>query len=649
MKKPTFRESLHYYIDNYLAKGSRALFSSLLLTFLSALLLLIAIRFAMMWAYPDSGGSLRQMWTAFLQLTAPGNMNQDTESPIAFKFAAVLAGFTGVVIFSTLIATLTTALNNSIASLRQGHSRVLESEHTLILGWNQRVTEILRELVEANESEQDPVVVIMSELDKPWMDEYLRTSFKKRGNTRIVTRKGNPASPESLKHVSVETAKSVIVLATCDDNACLTNQVASDARGIKVVLALETAAPNAEFPIVTELFLGRNRDIVKEVVPGRVKVIDSEEILAKVMVQTSRTSGLSVVYSELLSFDGCELYFYEADWKGVTFAQSQFHFPDGVPIGIRRPDGTVQIRPELETVLEPGFEILIVAEDDSTIDFRPVPVATAKQLTIPNLRSEQRKERMLMLGWSAKSPIIISEHAEYVLEGSEVLVALFEPTDQNRLDVERLNSETEELDISLVEVNPLDGKQLAGLNPFSFNDIIILPQKLGMDGNAERIDSETIVVLLLLRNMRKALAESGHTVTTKVLTEVLDSNNQALIHQAGVNDFIISNRLVSMLFAQISEEPDIQLVYDDLFQEDGSEIYVKPVELYFDSLPQTVTFADLMGLVQQRDQEVCIGVKIKAKVNDENANYGIKLIPIKDTVYKLQPGDALVVVAEDER
>ena len=117
MKKPTVKESLHYYVDNYLAKGSQALFLSLLLTFLFALLVLILVRFVMTFIYPESGDTLHQSWTAFLQLTAPGNMNQDTRSPLAFKIAAVCAGFTGVVIFSTLIATLTTALNNAIGNL----------------------------------------------------------------------------------------------------------------------------------------------------------------------------------------------------------------------------------------------------------------------------------------------------------------------------------------------------------------------------------------------------------------------------------------------------------------------------------------------------------------------------------------------------
>ena len=413
--KPSFNQKIHYYIDNYLAKGSSALFLSLLLTFLSALLLFSVVRILLSICCSETPNWLENLWMAFLQLTAPGSMGRDTESPAVMKLAAVFSGFTGVVIFSTLIATLTTALNSAISNLKQGHSRVLESEHTLIVGWSKRVTEILKELVEANESEDDPVVVIMSEKDKPWMDEYLRSNFKDRGNTRIVTRSGNPASPTNLAHVNAEEARSVIVLANCDDNATEAQQVASDARGIKVVLALETAAPDAEFPIVTELFLERNRQVVLGMLPERVKVIDSEEILAKVMVQTSRTSGLSTVYSELLSFDGCEMYITHAKWNGITFGKSQFHFPDGVPIGIRRPTGEVELRPSVNTVLEEDFELLIVAEDDSTIDFKEKPVAVPKELTIPDRRSQQKKEKMLMLGWSTKAPTIISEHAEYVL------------------------------------------------------------------------------------------------------------------------------------------------------------------------------------------------------------------------------------------
>lgn len=649
-KSASIKEKVHYKIDNYLAKGSSALFISLLIAFLIAFAIIAIFRLVLNWVGPDPDSTLSdQLWRVYLQLTAPGNMNQDNPSPPQFKLAAMLAGITGVVIFSTLIATLTTALNQAIRSLKRGHSRVLEEGHTLILGWTDRVLEILRELVEANESEESPCVVLLSEKDKEWMDENLRANFKNRGGLRVVTRSGMPASPEALRHVNAEEAKSVIVLANCDENATSEEQLASDARGVKVILALESAAPDGEFPIVIELFHPRNREVVKGVAPERVHMVDAEEILAKVMVQTSRTSGLSVVYSELLSFEGCEMYFYEADWKGIEFGKCQFHFPDGVPIGIRTPDGNVTLRPSVDHKLQKGEEVLIVAEDDSTIDFLASPVTNPVEQSLKHWRLEPKEEKLLLLGWSSKASIIISEYAEYVNEGSQVVVLLNNPSDSVIAEINEVAEEAEEITVKLLNVDAFDSEQLKAIKPFSFNDIMILPQKLGPDVDAEKIDTETIVLLLLLRALRKKLTAEGQTITTKIVTEVLDSSNHSLIHQAGVNDFIISNRMVSMIFAQMSEEPGIKLVYDDLFQEDGSEIYVKPAELYFENLPAKATFADLMLLAQKRDEEACIGIKLAALSGDPDKNYGVDLIPPKDQMIELNFGDALVVVAEDER
>ena len=121
----TLREKVHYRIDNFLARGTSALFFSLLIAFLIAFAIIIGLRTMLHWLSPDPhAGITDQLWRVYLQLTAPGNMNQDSESPTHFKVAAILAGITGVVIFSTLIATLTTALNQAIRRLKRGHSRV---------------------------------------------------------------------------------------------------------------------------------------------------------------------------------------------------------------------------------------------------------------------------------------------------------------------------------------------------------------------------------------------------------------------------------------------------------------------------------------------------------------------------------------------
>ena len=88
-------------------------------------------------------------------------------------------------------------------------------------------------------------------------------------------------------------------------------------------------------------------------------------------------------------------------------------------------------------------------------------------------------------------------------------------------------------------------------------------------------------------------------------------------------------------------------MYDDLFQEGGSEIYLKPASLYLDNLPVEMTYADAIALTQKR-QEICLGVKIKEIEQDMDKNFGVKLIPEKNTRYTIGPDDCFVVLAEDE-
>jgi hypothetical protein len=331
----------------------------------------------------------------------------------------------------------------------------------------------------------------------------------------------------------------------------------------------------------------------------------------------------------------------------LKFDRLQYHFPDGIPIGIRPKGGEIVIRPPGDTVLGAGDEIVIIAEDDSSIDFRPAPVMIPKAREVPVLRVERGIERQLILGWSYKAPIIISEYADYVLEGSEVDVAVKDPPEALRATVASLDGQGG-VKVRLIDKDPLTSEDLESIQPFSYNHVVILPQKPHLDAEPERIDSETIVVLLHLRKQLKALAEAGTKVSTKLITEILDSANRDLVSHAGVDDFIISNRMVSMLFAQMSEAPEIESVYENLFREEGSEIYVKPAWLYFGSLPVTCRFGDLMRVAQKRDGEIAIGYKLKELEPDSAANYGVKINPAKESVVTLGRDDCLVVVAEDD-
>jgi len=368
------------------------------------------------------------------------------------------------------------------------------------------------------------------------------------------------------------------------------------------------------------------------------------------LVQTSRSVGLSVVYNEILSFDGCELDFYNDDadeWIGRRFGEIAFHFPDGVPMGIRNAEGEIIMNPSVDYRMQTGDDILIVADDDSTIKYEQESIATPSEHKLVGGRLPQLLERELVLGWNHKSSIILREFADYVKDGSQVHVLLKNPSESQRAEIKALDSELDGLEIKLLEKDRLNRNHLLELKPFEYDNIIILASNDGETDNVDiqQVDSENIVALLLLRSIFDANSDANKN--TKLITEILDSQNYPLVARAGVKDVIISNRLVSMIMAQISESRGIQKVYDDIFQEDGSEIYLKPATLYFEKFPVDVSFADLM-LIAQKREEVCIGIKIKSLEDENDDNSGVELIPLKTNRFMLRAGDSLVVVAEDE-
>ncbi len=658
MSSYTLGQMLRYRFDTFMARGGRSSFICLVVVYISILLTLSSIRGLMLLTIPRDvrdeerteyvergGGYFRHVYITFLQMTDPGNMNQDILSRPYFKITSVLAGLSGVVMLASLVALVTTGLHGKLANLKKGHSRVVEQGHTLILGWSERVLEILRELILANESEDDACVVILADVDKEHMDDFLDVRLRDTKTTRVVTRSGSVSSLVNLHIASVATSKSVIVLASAGVSASDEEKAESDTLAIKTILGvLACRPPGQKMHIVAELFFPWNRAIVYDLAPGEIATVNANQVLAKILVQTSRCVGLSVVYDEVLSFDGAEMYFYHADWGPTTFGDLAYHFPDGVPVGLRHTDGQLKLNPPADSQVAGDDDVLMLATDDSTIEYREEPVAVPCELSLVDRRRVRATERTLIIGWSPKLEIMLDHYADYVLPGSHVDVMLKSPNDAMREEISRLDEHLPNISVQLLQGNPLQKTGLLAIEPHTYDVIVILSQG-ELAGHPERTDSETIVILLQLR---KILAEEpDRSLRTILVTEVLVSENQSLVAQTGVHDFIISNRIVSRLLAQMSEDRDIKRVYDILFEKKGAEVYLKPASLYLDDFPANVTFADLMRLTQKR-HEVCLGVKLKVFEGQLERNYGVKLIPNKNTRYVLEPEDELVVLAEDE-
>ena len=131
------------------------------------------------------------------------------------------------------------------------------------------------------------------------------------------------------------------------------------------------------------------------------------------------------------------------------------------------------------------------------------------------------------------------------------------------------------------------------------------------------------------------------------LEEVADSENTEVIEEVGVRDFMISNQFVSKIYAQVSQEPEVLKVYEELFHPEGSEVYIKPLSLYLKDPPDSLTFGQLCVAALARG-ESCIGVRILAQENNRTAQHGIVINPPKDRRFHLTRDDLLITLAEDE-
>ncbi|MEM9982078.1 MAG: hypothetical protein AAF734_06255, partial [Bacteroidota bacterium] len=539
--RPMSRERLLYRFEKFIGKGGSSIFISLFFIFIASFLLMIIFRWVVLqflpdWDAYDSYGD--HLWGTYLQMTDPGNMNYDNRSNVLVKITTVLTGFIGVVIFSTFIAFLTTSVQNSLYQFRKGTKQVLEEHHTLILGWNERALDIISELVIANESEKKACVVILAEEDKEEMDDAIYKNILDAKTTRVITRTGSASSINQLKRISAHKAKSVIILTTCADNASEEQRVNSDNHAVKVIMAL-TACQGGKnkLPIIAEIFSEEKRQLISFFNDEKIISIASWKMMGKLLLQTSLTSGLERVYYEILSFAGNEIYFHRSQWNGIQFYNLPYHFKDGIPLGVYRPDGQLILRPPKGFRVNNEDAVVMLAQDNSTIHFSPQPLYIQKRLSLPSKTLLKTTKRTLILGWHDIAATFIHGASTYLMQDSTFDIIIKDTSQLCCQTIQQLQEAHPSFTIQLLFANPLHYEELKQLQPFGYDNIIILSQDED-ELSAEKIDSDTLMILIMLR---KIISDSHmEQPKTKIITQVLHSENQDLLIQTDVDDFITS-------------------------------------------------------------------------------------------------------------
>jgi hypothetical protein len=339
-----------------------------------------------------------------------------------------------------------------------------------------------------------------------------------------------------------------------------------------------------------------------------------------------------------MDFGGDEIYYKNLDeLSEKTFAECALMFEDSTLIGLKPVVGTLQLNPPMKTVINPGDQLIFISEDDDTVLLSKKQDKEIDESSIIHGKTETgRPERTLIFGWNRHGLDIIRELDNYVTAGSEVLVVAESDSirDLSNEDFKGLVHQS----FQIQSGETTDRRLLDSLEIGTYHHVIILCYSDTL--SIQQADAETLVTLLHLRDISE---KTGKVFS--IVSEMLDIRNRNLADVTRADDFIVSNKLISLMLAQISENKQLNAIFTDIFDPDGSEIYLKKASRYI-KLNHPVNFYSIVESAA-RLGEVAIGYRIKALANDPSRAYGVVLNPDKSNKLTLNEEDRIIVLAEN--
>lgn len=617
----SLRDRVRYSFDNTMSRGPGGLIRWLALI---SIVLVVIVSLVIKVAGADTDkGFAEIVWNVMFQTMTPNPVDTKAGS-LVFLGGMLFMTFGSIFMVSIFIGILTNVIDERIQNLRKGRSNVLEDDHTLVIGWSAQVFTIISELVEANASRKDACIVILADKDKIEMEDELAAQLPDTRNTRVVCRTGNPLEPADLRIVNPDAARSIIILAPEGADA--------DTQVIKTILAITNNPARKKDPyhIVAEIREEKNVRVAKMVGRDEVQLVLMDDLISRISVQTCRQAGLSVVYTELLDFGGDEIYFKrEPALVGKKYGEALFEYDKSAVMGLQTKDGRTLVNPPMDTTIGDGDEIIAISEDDTTVILsgeKEHPIdADAIALRDP---APPAPERTLILGWNRRGRQIITELDAYVAAGSETRII----ADVGAPELPPTKNQT----VTFTRGDTTDRDLLDGLGVGGFGHLIILSYA---DLEAQRADAQTLVTLLHLRDISEKLGKE-----LAIVSEMLDLRNRQLAEVTRADDFIVSDHLVSLMLAQVSENKHLNAVFEDLFDPEGSEIYLKPATNYVKT-GVDMTFHTVVEAARRRN-ETAIGYRLKRDARDQAKAYGVVVNPSKTRKVSFSDGDKIIVLAE---
>lgn len=622
MKKISAWQRFRYWFDNLMSKGTLSLL--LLLAVITTVVVIIGGILSIILGGPDGSGVDSpgySIWFTLMHAISTGVLTKE-EGTFAYLAVMTIVTLVGMFITSFLIGTISNGIKDKVTDLQRGKSLVIEEGHTVVIGFGDNITNIIEELVIANDNQRDAVVVIMAEEDKVEMEKTISDRVPDPGNLRVVCRSGRPDSLNDLKVCSLETCKSIIV--NLDD----------DFMTVKTILACENLLNEYGNDSAYITATVRDREVLQpaKIAGGdRVEILNFQKTIARLMVQSGRHPGMSEILSELLSFKGNEIYVgREPSVEGLTLREINLRMSDSTAIGIVR-DNIPMLNCDLDSEVRPGDELIWIADDDDPLQLQEHAASIDESAFAHEQDTNEEPNTLLVLGCTNMLRQILIEEDDYASPGSKVIIA----AEPGRLDRDSLPDQRNltNIEIDIRECKIFKRNVLETLLEEKPSCILLMSDS---ELKEEEADARTLMLQLHLTDIAE---EIGADIPLTI--EMNSARNQRLSQMMRATDFVVSSSITAKMMVQIAEHRHKKAILNDLLSDEGSTIYMKPVTRYVDT-GKPVDFHTLWASAA-RYGETAIGYK---KL-DEDGSFKIDINPNGGLTNRFGAQDDLIVIAKD--
>ena len=546
----------------------------------------------------------------------------------------------GMILFTgAVIGYLTNYISGYIENANTGSHKLVLSGHTVILNWNSRASEIVNDLLYSGEKETVVILVpsgkeeIERELSERLSDTVAKecaiakaqakAGGKKcrfKNNVTFIVREGDTFSTVQLRNISLEHAKSIIILGNDENSAAykyensssITDREKGNPQTVKSLVQVaeitsqEGSDDNQRIIVETEdswtsELVGKIID--HKQVDGKCNIIPVKvnNILGRLLSQFSLMPELNLAYRELFSNRGATFYAketQESDEAKFTSDYLRTHL-HSIPLAIEE---------------DRGVKYAYYSADSERDDMKLSEVHDTGYKVKLNKNYWIEQKNVIILGHNSKIKDIMAGFDEFRAEwnensGKEIMniMVIDDKAHLEKMDYYKSYpyvNKTVEADIYDKQVicdtieSFIDGNE-------TDTSVLILSDDTVP---ACDIDSASIANLIYVSDIihRKKLADPEFDEgRIDVIVEIINPKHHDIVKSYSVNNVVISNRYVSKMITQLGEKDVLYNFYNDILSYDSAdaaqyeskEIYAKKVSRYFDELPAPCTAAELIRAV----------------------------------------------------